>query len=198
MSSYHSNGLTVHIVGIIASDRDCSCKDHPFCCEIVVLDIVVHVRCEMIHVAGGANGEPGREETAIVAYWVTNGIDACCIGFLPWYMNHHAARNDGVLGQTTATFSGTHLNYAIHKKWHRNMGFCRVVIISPLNGNALVVKMAGGSVAALGKGVPAELMQLRPQRNFVWWDLCPSRLHSSYFHHWRPMVESPHLRDGVF
>jgi hypothetical protein len=58
-----------------------------------------------IHVACGTDGGPGREEPAIVVYWVTNGIDACCIGFLPWHMNHNAARYDGVLGQITETFS---------------------------------------------------------------------------------------------
>ncbi len=70
-------------------------------------------------------------------------------------IKHHAACYHGVWGQITATFSATHLNYAIRKKWHRNMGFCREVIISPLNGDAPVVEVAGGSVAALGEGVPA-------------------------------------------
>ena len=41
MSSYHPDGLAVDIVGIIASD-------HPFCGEIVNLDIVVRFCCEMI------------------------------------------------------------------------------------------------------------------------------------------------------
>ncbi len=101
-----------------------------------MLDVVVCFCCEMIHVAGGADGRPGTEELAIVVYWLTNGIDACHFGFLPWHMNHHAAHYDGVLGQITATFSGTHLNYAIRKKLHRSMSFCHVAIISPLNGEA--------------------------------------------------------------
>jgi hypothetical protein len=88
-----------------------------------------------------------------VVYSVTDRIDACCISFLPWHMNQHAARYDGVLGQITATFSGTHPNHAVRKKWHRNMGFCRAAIISPVNMDALVVEVAGGGVAALGEGV---------------------------------------------
>jgi hypothetical protein len=111
----------------------------------------------MIHIAGGTDGGPGREEPAKVVYWVTDGINACCIGFLPWHMIHHAARYDGVLGQITATFSGTHPNYAVRKKWYRNMGFCRAAIISPLNGDTSVVEVAGGSVAALSEGVPARV-----------------------------------------
>ncbi len=53
-----------------------------------MLDVVVCFLCEMIHVTGGTDGGPRREEPAI----------ACCIGFLPWHMSHHAARYDGVLG----------------------------------------------------------------------------------------------------
>ena len=33
MSSYHPDGLTVDIVGIIASDRGRNCDEHPFCGE---------------------------------------------------------------------------------------------------------------------------------------------------------------------
>ena len=35
MSSYHPDGLTVDIVGIIASNRGRNCDEHPFCGEIV-------------------------------------------------------------------------------------------------------------------------------------------------------------------
>jgi hypothetical protein len=52
MSSYHPDGLTFDIVGIIASDGSRNCKDHPFCGEIVALDIVVCFRLGMIHIAG--------------------------------------------------------------------------------------------------------------------------------------------------
>jgi hypothetical protein len=103
MSSYHPDGLTVDIVGIIASDCGHNCKDHPFCGEIVVLAIVVYFCREMIHVVDSAHGGPRREEPAIVVYWVTNGINACHIGFIPWHITHHAAHYDGVLGQIPAT-----------------------------------------------------------------------------------------------
>ena len=56
MSSYHPDGLTVDVVGINASDRGRNCDDHPFCGEIVALDVVVRFRREMIHVAGGTDG----------------------------------------------------------------------------------------------------------------------------------------------
>jgi hypothetical protein len=117
MTSYHPDGHTVDIVGIIASDRGRNCHDHPFCGEIVKLDVVVRFRREMINVAGGTNGGPGREEPAIVVYWVTDGIDACRIGFLPRHMNHHAARYDGVLGQITGMFSAGQSGWITSGPW---------------------------------------------------------------------------------
>ena len=197
MSSYYPDGLTVDVVGINASDRGRNCEDHPFCGEIVALDIVVRFRCEMIHVAGGTDGGPGREEPAIVVYWVTDGIDACRIGFLPRHMNHHAARYDGVLGQVTETFSGGHHNHAIREKWHRNMGFCRAAVISPLNGDAMVVQVTGGGVAALGEGT-AGVEAAELAKKFRLGGPLPRGIHSSYFRHWKPMNVSPLLRDGVF
>jgi hypothetical protein len=206
MSSYHPNSLCVDIVGIIASDCGHCCDDHPFCGEVVALDNVVHFWCEMIHVAGGTDGGLGREEPALVVYWVTDGIGTCCIGFLPWHMNHQAAHHDDVLGQISATFSGTHLNYAVHEKWHRNMGFCHEAIISPLSGDAPVVQMAGGGVAALGEGgqtgvdvagLPDGVNVAESMNKFCLGGSLPRRLKSSYFCHRRPMAESPHLRDGI-
>ena len=172
MLSYHPDGLTVDIVGIIASNHGRNCDEHPFCGEIVQLDVVAHFRCEMIHVAGDIDGGPGWEEPAIIVYWVTDGTDACCIGFLPRHMNHHAARYDGVLGLITDTFSAGHHNHAVREKWHRNMGFCRVAVISPLNGDAMVVEVAGGVVLPHLGRCPPEWQQLRPRRNFVWVALC--------------------------
>jgi hypothetical protein len=142
--------------------------------------------------------DQGREEPAVVVYWVTDGINACHIGFLPWHMiHHHAARYDGVLGQITATFSDTHPNYAVREKWHRKMGFCRAAIISPLNGDAPVVEVASGSVAALGEGVPAGadtagvpagVDVAEAVKKFCLGGSLPWGLNLSYFRHWRPMA----------
>jgi hypothetical protein len=141
-----------------------------------------------------------------VVYWVTDRIDACHISILPWHMNHHAARYDGVLGQITATFSGTHPNYAICEKWHRNMSFCHAAIISPLNGDAPVVEVAGGGVAMLGEwvqtgvgvaGLPDGVKVTESVKKFCLRGSLPRGLKLSYFRHWRPMAESPHLHDGI-
>ena len=190
MLSYHPDGLTVDIVGIIASDHGRYCDEYPFCGEIVQLDIVVCFRREMILVAGGTNGGPGREEPVIVVYWVTNGIDACCIGFLHLHMNHHATHYDGVLGWITDTFSAGHHNHTAREKWHRNMGFCHAAVISPLNGDTMVLEVAGGDVAALGE-VPDGMAAAEAAKKFCLGGSLPHGIHSPYFHHWRPMNMSP-------
>ena len=35
----------------------------------------------------------GKEETAVAVYWVTDGIDRCCPGFLSRHMTRHANAN---------------------------------------------------------------------------------------------------------
>jgi hypothetical protein len=47
----------------------------------------------------------GREEMAIAAYWVTDGINCCRVGFLPCHMMRHAACYDGALSQVTRVFN---------------------------------------------------------------------------------------------
>ena len=183
MSSYHPDGLTLDIVGIIASNRGRNCDDHPFCGEIVQLDVVVCFRRDMIYVIGSTNGGPGREEPAIVVSWVTNGIDACRIGFFPRHMNHHVVRYDGALGQIPETFSANHHNHAVREKWHTSMGFCRGTVISPLNGDAMVVEVAGGGVAAVGE-VPAGMTAAEAAKKFRLGGPLPRGIHSSFFRHW--------------
>jgi hypothetical protein len=85
------------------------------------------------------------------------------------------------------------------------MGFCHAAIISLLNGDAPVVEVAGGGVAMLGEGVqtgvdvaglPDGVDVAESLKKFCLGGSLPRGLKSSYFRHWRPMAESPHLRDG--
>jgi hypothetical protein len=76
------------------------------------------------------------------------------------------------------------------------MGFCRAAVISPLNGDAMVVEMAGG-VAVLGE-VPAGMAAAEDTKKLRLGGPLPRGIHSSYFRHWRPMNVSPYLCDGVF
>jgi hypothetical protein len=171
MSYYHPEGFTVNIVAIIAINHGHNCLDHPFCGEIVQLDVVVHFCREMIHVAGGTDGGPGREEPTIVVYWMTNWIDACRIGFLPWHMNHHAARYDGVLGQTTDTsVPATTITPSVRSgtgTWDS--------VVQQISLPSMVMqwwwRLQVVMLSRLGR-CPPEWQQLRPRRNFVWVALC--------------------------
>ena len=52
------------------------------------------------------------------------------------------------------------------------MGFCRAAVISPLNGDAMVVEVAGGGVATLGE-VPAGIEAAELAKKFRLGDPLP-------------------------
>ena len=81
----------------------------------------------------------GKEETAIVAIWVTDGIDRCRVGFLPRHMVRHAARYDGALAQVTRVFSSDSetCDSTERHMFFKNKGYCRAVIISTLPGSTM-------------------------------------------------------------
>jgi hypothetical protein len=125
---FHPLGIVVEIVGTEAGDRDCTCEEHTVNCgKVLEEDVVVHLWKVQVEV-------DGREETAIAAVWVTDGIDCCHLGFLKHHMVHHAVRFDGALVQVTRVFSfdpGS-CDSAEHWMYHHNKGCCLATIISTL------------------------------------------------------------------
>jgi hypothetical protein len=84
--SFHPSGVVVEIVGTGMGDRGCSCEEHPNNCgEVLAGDVVVRL-CKVQIVVDGC------KETAIGAYWVSDGIDCCRVGFLPCHMVKHGVR----------------------------------------------------------------------------------------------------------
>ncbi len=81
----HPPGIVVEIVGTEAGNRGRTCKEHTINCGKVLEENVV-VRLWKVQVVVN-----GREETAIAAVWVTDGIDRCRVGFLKRHMAQHAA-----------------------------------------------------------------------------------------------------------
>ncbi len=127
---YHPPGIFVEIVGTDAGDRGCTCEEHPVNCGIVLEeDVVVCLRKVQVVI-------DGREETAIAAIWVTDGIDHCRVGFLKRHMVSHAVRYDGALAQVTRVLSGS-CDSAERCMDHHNRGCCLATIISclPVVGN---------------------------------------------------------------
>ncbi len=96
---FHPTGVVVEIVGTEVGDQGRSCEEHPNNCgKVLAEDVVVRLRKVQIQVAG-------QEETAIAAYWVTDGINRCCVRFLPCHMVKQAGCYDGALAQVTRVFN---------------------------------------------------------------------------------------------
>jgi hypothetical protein len=77
------------------------------------------------------------------------------------------------------------------------MGLCRAAVISPLNGDALVVEVAGGGVATFGE-VSAGVAAAEAAKKFCLGGPLPCGIHFSYFHHQSPTNVPPYLCDGMF
>jgi hypothetical protein len=84
---FHPTGVVVEIIGTEVGDQGHSCEEHSKCGEVMAKDVVVHLWKMQIQVEG-------REETAIAACWVTDGVDCCHVGFLPCHMMRHATRHN--------------------------------------------------------------------------------------------------------
>ena len=126
MSAYHPAGITVEIVGIEASGNGRSCDQHDVCGSVIDEDIVVRLRKVQIM------NSSGKEETAIAAYLVSDGIDQCRVGFLQRHFVAHARSFDGVLAQVTEVYSITSDSPIKRKKCRHNYGCCLAAIISEL------------------------------------------------------------------
>ena len=49
--------------------------------------------------------DAGKEETALVVYWVTDGVDRCQVGFVPWHLVKHMGKYNGALVQKMDVYS---------------------------------------------------------------------------------------------
>ncbi len=122
---FHPPGIVVEIVGTEAGNRGRTCKEHTVNCGVVLEEDVV-VRLWKVQVV-----VDGREETAIAAIWVTDGIDRCRIGFLKQHMVRHAVHFEGALVQMTRILSGS-CDSAECCMNHHYRGCCLGTIISCL------------------------------------------------------------------
>ena len=142
MSVHHPTGLTVEIVGIEASGNGRSCCQHDVCGSVLDDDVVVRLRKVQII------NSSGKEETAIAAYLVSDGIDQCRVGFLQRHFVPHARSFDGVLAQVTEVYSITNDSPIKRKKCRHNMGCCLAALISelPPTANTISASTNGMSV----------------------------------------------------
>ncbi len=101
IGSHHPTGITLEIVGIESGTNSISCYQHHVCGSVIEEDVVVWQRKIQIR------NSNGKEETAVAAFHVTDGIDQCHVGFLPRHFVPHTSSFDGVLAQVTEVYSPT-------------------------------------------------------------------------------------------
>ena len=88
--SYHPRGDTVKIVGVNSPTNRQSCEEHRICGEVVIEDVVLHLRKVQVQMNQ-------QEQSAIAAFWVSDGIDRCCVGYLPKAYVKNWKQYDGAL-----------------------------------------------------------------------------------------------------
>ena len=118
----HPQGTTVEVVGISSGSSGRNCDEHPKCGVVVELDVVLRVR------RVGVDTDDGRHVNALAAYWVSDGIDRCRVGFLPKHLMKYSAEYDGKLLQVTELYKG-HPSQTLRKKNERNRGVCLCALI---------------------------------------------------------------------
>ena len=121
--SYHPCGDTVEIIGVNSPTNRQSCEEHPICGEVVIEDVVLHLRKVQVLINQ-------QEESAVVASWVLDGIDHCHVGYLPKAYVKNWKQYEGALVQVVEVYSGDSDSPTKCQKFHRNHGLAVGVIIS--------------------------------------------------------------------
>ena len=73
--SYHSWGQTVQSFGIESPTNGRYCEEHTICGAVLTAYCVVRLRKVQVIVNE-------KEESAIAAFWVSDRVDQCHVGFL--------------------------------------------------------------------------------------------------------------------
>ena len=121
--SYHPHGDTVEIVGVNSPTNRQSCEEHRICGEVVIEDVVLHLRKVQVQINQ-------QEQSTIAAFWVSDGIDHCRIGYLPKAYVKNWKQYDGALVQVIEVYSAESDSPTKCQKFHRNHGLAVAVVIS--------------------------------------------------------------------
>jgi hypothetical protein len=71
------------------------------------------------------------EETAIAAFWVSDGIDSCRVGYLPRHCLKHWKQYEGRLAQVIDLYKDSE-SPTKRRRHHRNLGCCLAVMIDAI------------------------------------------------------------------
>ena len=131
--SYHPRGDTVEIVGVNSPTNGRSCEEHRICGEVVIEDVVLRLRKVQVQINQ-------QEQSAIAAFWVSNGIDCCRVGYLPKAYVKNWKQYDGALVQVIEVYSAECDSPTKRQKFHRNHGLAVAVDISSAEPSSPVAK----------------------------------------------------------
>ena len=148
--SSHPRGDTVEIVGVNSPTNRPSCEEHHICGEVVIEDVVLHL--------GKVQAQINQQEqSAIAAFWVSDGIDCYRVGYLPKAYVKNWKQYDGALVQVIEVYSADSDSPMKRQKFHRSHGLAMAVIISSAEPCSPVAKKqktnSPTSKSPNGKGV---------------------------------------------
>ena len=107
--SFHPPGITHEIVGTESNTQGRSCEEHDICGLVMAEDVVLRFRKVQVVVDGN------KEESAIAAYHVSDGIGRCRVGFLQCHLVKHCWKQyDGVLAQKSLRYYSPRILQVLH------------------------------------------------------------------------------------
>ena len=121
--SIHPYGQTVEIFGIDSPTNGRSCEEHRIRGHVLQEDVVVRFRKVQVLIKE-------KEESAIAAFWVSDEIDRCCVGYLPRHHVKHWKRLEGCLAQILEVYGEDADSPMKRQKHHRNSGVAVAALIS--------------------------------------------------------------------
>lgn len=138
---HHPSGIQLDVVGTEDGSRGRSCEEHSVCGSVLALDVVVRLR--HVQILNGMLAlllclvfriltfytDAGEEEAAVAAYWVTDGIDRCRVGFLPRCCVPKAAEYNGHLAQVVNMCSKSN-DSSERRRSYRNRGLVQVAMLT--------------------------------------------------------------------
>ena len=120
----HPWGRTIEIFGIESLTNGCSCEEHVICGSVLQEDVVVRLRKVQVVIEE-------KEETAIAAFWVSDGVDRCRVGYLPKFHVKHWKLLEGAHAQIIEVYHEDSDSPTKRQKHHRNSGCAVAALISP-------------------------------------------------------------------
>lgn len=111
----------IDILGIEEASRGRSCEWHEVCGSILEEDTIVKLRKVQIAING-------KEDTAVAAYWITDGVERCRVGFLSRAHAKKAESFHGKLAQVMS-FLKESSNSHERKRAHQCKGIARAMMI---------------------------------------------------------------------